>query len=38
MRWLFLASLAGVVLLMAIVARARLAGGGHEGDSAGTAA
>ena len=37
MRWLFFASLAGVAVLFAIIARSRFAGPRHEGNGAGTA-
>jgi hypothetical protein len=37
MRWLFFASLAGVVLLFAMIARFRRAGARHEGNGVGTA-
>ncbi|MCL4241751.1 MAG: hypothetical protein KJ048_10390 [Dehalococcoidia bacterium] len=38
MRWLFVASLAGVAVLFALIARSRFAGERHGGDGAGTAA
>lgn len=38
MRWLFFASLAGVVLLFVLIGRARLAGGRHDDTGAGSPA